>query len=92
VLALAGQKVQAREVIRRVEESTKTSYFCPYEIATAYVSLGDADTAYRWFRKGVEERADCMAWLGVEPWVESFRADPRYPALLRDVGLDPSVR
>jgi TolB-like protein/tetratricopeptide (TPR) repeat protein len=92
VLALAGQKAEARKVIRRVEESTKTRYFCPYEIATAHVSLGDADTAYRWFRKGVEERADCMAWLGVEPWIESFRSDPRYPTLLRDIGLDPSVR
>jgi serine/threonine-protein kinase len=92
VLALAGQRAEAQKVIRRVEESTKTKYFCPYEIATAHVSLGDADTAYRWFRKGVEDRADCMAWLGVEPWVESFRSDPRYPTLLRDIGLDPSVR
>jgi serine/threonine protein kinase len=75
-----------------VEESRKHGYFCPYEIATAYVSLGDKDTAHRWFRKGVEERADCMAWLGVEPWIESFRSDPRYSTLLREIGLDPSVR
>jgi hypothetical protein len=62
------------------------------EIGTAYVSLGDADTAVKWFRKGVEDRADCMAWLGVEPWIEPFRSDPRYAQLLRDVGLAPSAK
>jgi tetratricopeptide (TPR) repeat protein len=92
VLAVAGHQAEAQGVIRRVEESTKNLYFCPYEIASAYVSLGDYDTAYRWFRKGVEDRADCMAWLGVEPWIEAFRSDPRYSILLRDVGLDPSVQ
>jgi len=91
VLAVAGRKVQAQKLIHNVEESTKDRYFCPYEIASAYVSLGDVDTAYRWFRKGVEERADCMPWLGVEPWVETFRSDPRYPTLLREIGLDPSA-
>jgi tetratricopeptide (TPR) repeat protein len=92
VLAVAGQKSEARTVLRRVEEATKGRYFCPYEIATAHVSLGDRDTAYHWFRKGIKDRADCMAWLGVEPWVESFRSDPRYTTLLREIGLDPSAR
>ena len=92
VLAVAGRKDEARRLIRQVEESTKNEYFCPYEIGAAYVSLGDADTACRWFRRGVEERADCMAWLGVEPWIDSFRLDPRYAGLLREIGLDPSSR
>jgi tetratricopeptide (TPR) repeat protein len=92
VLALAGRKAEARKLIRSVEESTKGRYFCPYEIATAHVSLGDADTAYKWFRKGIDQRADCMAWLGVEPWVESFRSDPRYKTLLREIGLTPIAR
>ena len=92
VLAVAGQKQQAAALIRKLEEMTKDKYFCPYEIGAAHVSMGDIDTAYRWFRKGVEERADCMAWLGVEPWIESFRSDPRYATLVREIGLDPSAR
>jgi serine/threonine-protein kinase len=89
VHAVAGNKAEARRVMEEVEESTKHRYFCPYEIGTAYVSMGDPDTAYKWFRKGVEERADCMAWLGVEPWIEPFRSDPRYAQLLQLVGLAP---
>lgn len=89
VHAVAGQKREAEKLIHEVEEGARHRYFCPYEIGAAYVSLGDPDTAVKWFRKGVDDRADCMAWLGVEPWIESFRSDPRYAQLLRDVGLAP---
>jgi TolB-like protein/Tfp pilus assembly protein PilF len=89
VHAVAGQKDEARKLIHEVEEGSKLRYFCPYEIGTAYVSLGDRDTAYRWFRKGIEDRADCMAWLGVEPWMRPFHSDPRYAQLLREIGLSP---
>jgi tetratricopeptide (TPR) repeat protein len=92
VLARAGRTAQARTLIRRVQDAARHQYFCPYEIATVYVSLGDHDTAYDLFRKGTDEHADCMAWLGVEPWIESFRSDPRYRRLLLDVGLAPVAR
>ena len=91
VLAVAGRTKEARAVLRRIEEAAQRRYFCPYEIASVYVSLGDNDTATRLFRKGTDERADCMAWLGVEPWIDPYRADPRYRTLLRDVGLAPNV-
>jgi serine/threonine-protein kinase len=91
VLALAGRKDEARELVRRVEQDTKGRYFCPFEVGAAYASLGDADAAARWFREGVEGRADCMPWLGVEPWLDPFRSDPRYQELLRDIGLTPPV-
>ncbi len=89
VLAVAGRKAEAAAVIREVQEAAKHRYFCPYEIATVYASLGDNETAYELFRKGTHERADCMPWLGVEPWLDRFRLDPRYRTLLRDIGLAP---
>ena len=90
VLAVAGRKAEAAAVIREVQEAAKHRYFCPYEIATVYASLGDNETAYELFRKGTHERADCMPWLGVEPWLDRFRLDPRYRTLLRDIGLGPA--
>ena len=92
VLALAGRKEHARTVIQQVEERFRNGYFCPYEIGHVYVSLGEHDRAVDWFRKGVSDRADCMAWLGVEPWIDPFRSDPRYALLLRDIGLTPHAR
>jgi TolB-like protein/tetratricopeptide (TPR) repeat protein len=89
VLAVAGHHDDARTVVRQVENETRARYFCPYEIGTVYVSLGEHDTATRWFRRGVADRADCMPWLGVEPWIDPFRADPRYASLLKEIGLTP---
>ena len=89
VLAIAGRKEEARNLVRQVEQAYKDRYFCPYEIGNVYISLGDTDTAYQWFRKGVADRADCMAWLGVEPWIDPFRMDPRYARLLGEIGLTP---
>ena len=74
VLAVAGRTQEARQLIEHVQDAATHQYFCPYEIATVYVSLGDLDTAHRLFRKGTDEHADCMAWLGVEPWIEAFRS------------------
>jgi serine/threonine-protein kinase len=92
VLAVAGQKAEALRLVRQVQDHARTRYVCPYEIGTVYASLGDNDTAHEWFRKGVNGRADCMAWLGVEPWLDPFRADARYVKLLQDIGLDPHAR
>jgi TolB-like protein/tetratricopeptide (TPR) repeat protein len=90
VFGLAGQKDAARAVIHRLEETARNRYFCPYEIGAAYATIGEAGIAYDWFREGIKGRADCMAWLGVEPWMDAFRADPRYRTLLEEIGLTPS--
>jgi serine/threonine-protein kinase len=92
VLAVAGRREQAIAVLRTIEEASRHRYFCPYEIGTVYVSLGDLDRAAALFRKGTDERADCMAWLGVEPWLDAFRSDSRYRGLLRDIGLAPDAQ
>ena len=92
VLAVAGQKSEALRSVRQLEADTKGRYFCPYEIGTVYVSLGDMDSACEWFRKGVEGRADCMAWLGIEPWMDPFRSDPRYARFVTEIGLTPIPR
>jgi len=91
VHAVAGHTHEAETLVKEVEEEAQRAYICPYEIATAYVSLRNNDKAYEWLRKGIEERADCMAWLGVEPWMEPFRSDPRYEQLVREIGLAPVV-
>jgi serine/threonine-protein kinase len=90
VHAVAGDKKEAERLLKEAHEVKGERYFCPYEIACAYVSLGKNDEAYEWFKKGVEERADCMPWLGVEPWLDPFRSDPRYTQLLQQVGLSPA--
>ena len=92
VLAVAGRTEEAKAVLASVEKAARSRYFCPYEIGSVYATLDDSDAAFKFFRKGTDERADCMAWLGVEPWLDGFRLDPRYRELLRDIGLTPDTQ
>jgi TolB-like protein/Tfp pilus assembly protein PilF len=87
VQALAGQRREALTVLDDLKRLTKRRYVCSYEVAAAYVALGDKEEAFRWFDKGVEDRSDCMVTLAVDPRLDSIRSDPRYGALVRRVGF-----
>jgi eukaryotic-like serine/threonine-protein kinase len=87
VHAMSGNRMEALNVLEKVEQLTKTRYVCSYEIAAAYVLLREKDQAFRWFNKAVEDRSDCMVLLGVDPRLDSIRSDPRFQDLLRRVGL-----
>jgi TolB-like protein/DNA-binding winged helix-turn-helix (wHTH) protein/Flp pilus assembly protein TadD len=90
VYALSGRKPEAERLLADLASAAEHQYVCPYEIATALVTLGRLDEAFTWMNKGVAARADCMVWLHTEPWLKSMRRDARYPALVRQVGLPRS--
>ena len=85
--AAAGDKAEAKKLLAKMEDLSRTQYVCAYEIATVHVTLGDNDTAYKWMQKGVKEQCDCLVWLKSEPWMDPFRSHPRYLELLKRVGL-----
>jgi adenylate cyclase len=90
VKAAAGRRREAEKLVQDLESLATRRYICPYEVATAYASLGNRDRAFEYLHKGMDDRADCMAWLRAEPWMDSIRSDPRYNRLLEEVGLHPS--
>ncbi len=87
VLAKAGDKAGALRILDELKALNAKRYICSYEVATAYVSLGDKDAAFRYLNQGLHERADCMVWLRVEPWMKSLRTDPRFDKLAGAIGL-----
>ncbi len=81
--ALAGKEDLARKVLADLMEKAKSRYVCAYEVALAYVGLGDKQEALQWLEKAYRERADCMLWLRVDTRLDPIRDDPRFQALLR---------
>ena len=70
VHAAPGDRRRAEQLLVELKEISKQRYVCAYEIAPSYVKLGDKDQAFEWLNKGRRDRADCMVWLLVEPWME----------------------
>jgi tetratricopeptide (TPR) repeat protein len=85
VYAKFGEAKQSREILLK----WKGPYVEPFNVARAYVALGEADSAFAWLDKST------WAWphraLRIEPALDPIRSDPRFAALSakidRDVGL-----
>ena len=57
------------------------------DIAVVYTGLGDQDNAFVWLEKGFRDRSGQLGRIRWEPPFESLRTDPRYPDLLRRMGM-----
>jgi hypothetical protein len=57
--------------------------------AEVALALGQVDAAFRWLERAADDREPLVIYLAVDPLYEPLRADPRFAALLRRLGLEP---
>jgi serine/threonine protein kinase/Tfp pilus assembly protein PilF len=65
----------------------KHGYVPPFVFAELYARLGDKDRAFENLEKAFAERGHNLAFIKVEPGLDSIRSDLRYAELLRRMGL-----
>jgi len=87
--ARAGNTLEARKVLKQLEEISRQSYVPPFAFAFVYIGLGDKDHAFAWLEKEFEQRDNPIVFLKAEPLFDPLRSDPRFQDLLRRVGLPP---
>lgn len=87
VLALAEDENKARSELNDVLELKKTQYVSAYQIATIYIALKDNKLALSWLEKALEEGADWLVFLKVDPRFDSLRSDPKFIDLQRRAGF-----
>ena len=57
-------------------------------IAWIYGALGEAESAFDWMEKAVDERDGLVAFLADNALFDPVRSHPRYQALLRKMNLE----
>lgn len=67
--------------------AARIRYIPPTYFGILYAGLGDKDQALTWLEKAFQERAGLLTWLNVEPMMDDLRSDPRFPDLIRRIGL-----
>jgi tetratricopeptide (TPR) repeat protein len=82
VLAVSGQSAQAKQILSDLAEPSTRTYVSPFDIAVAYVGLGDAEAAFAWLDKAYQDRPRPMLSLRVNPRLDPLRRDPRFTALI----------
>lgn len=85
-LALAGERVEAESLLRRLEARDDSGGYVPsYEIAKIHEALGRPDQAFAWLDRAHAERSHSLALVRVDPQLARLRADPRYAQLVSRV-------
>jgi len=87
VYALAGEKQKAGEVIADLDQRARTEYVSSYDTAIVHAGLGQVDEAFDRLGKAYEEHSSWLAYLAVEPRLDSLRSDARFGRLLARVDL-----
>jgi TolB-like protein/Tfp pilus assembly protein PilF len=87
VYAMSGQRKKALLLLKELSETAQTGYVAPYDIALIHIGLGDKERAFEFLDKAYQDRNEQMCWLKVSPELESLRGDPRFPLLIRRMGL-----
>ncbi len=87
VYAKSGIKAAIAREIELKTQLGKRRYQDPGEIAYLYAQLGDKEQTFAWLDKARAERAGGLEAIKIVRALEPWHSDPRYVALLKDLGL-----
>jgi hypothetical protein len=82
--ARLGRRTEALKLLEEVNDAGTAS---PYSIAGIHAALDDCDSAFAWLDKAYEQHDPQLVSLKVDPSLDGIRADRRFSALVKRVGL-----
>jgi len=85
--ARAGRKAEARSILPKLKDHVARTGIGRYEIALVYAGLKENDQAFEWLERAYQVRDKGLTYLMVDPCLDPLRSDPRFPELLKRVGL-----
>ena len=83
--AQAGTRARAQAILQQLQQSQ--SYVSPGELATLYAALGERERALAALERAYAAHDPQLQFLGIDPALDSLRAEPRFADLLRRIGL-----
>ena len=86
--ALSGNGGEARKVLEELDALSSHRYVPAYFFAKIFIGLGETDRAFDYLNRALEERYGLLAYMKVEPELESLRDDARFTDLAQRVGLE----
>jgi serine/threonine-protein kinase len=83
--AVSGRRKEAEQIIERLKQAGAAASF---SLATVYAGLGDRDHALQCLEEAYAS-GEFLLTVKVNPEFDVLRSDPRFPALLKKIGLNP---
>nr|MBA3556053.1 protein kinase [Gemmatimonadales bacterium] len=89
VYAVSGQRQMALTIVDSLQARYhKGGADEAYALGVAYTGLGDKERALDWLETAYADRSTWMNLTKVHPELDPLRGEPRFQALLQQVGLD----
>lgn len=85
--AIAGMVAKAEKSLHHLEELSARRYVPPYAIALIYLGMGNKDYGLQWLEKASADRSTSMAYLRVDPTMNSLRSEPRFAILIQQTNF-----
>jgi len=87
--AYVGDVQAAEDIIRELEELYGRGLATGQDLAKVYAGLGRNDEAFEWLERDFAVRSGDLPQVGWHPAFKNLRRDPRFPGLMRRMGLQP---
>jgi hypothetical protein len=84
---VAGNRSAAEAIVEELEARQREGYTPGFWMAVAYSGVGRMDDAFASLERAVEERDSNLLYLSVAPRASGFHDDPRFPSILKRIGL-----
>ena len=86
--AKMGQIEEARRLLSDFSSQLEQFSNRAYMLAGIYFTLGEYDQGFEWLERAYQERSPEMRLLKVDPLFDCVRADSRFTAMLKKMGLE----
>lgn len=87
VYAGAGKRENALEIVSEFEKRSTSEFSPAINFAYIYTALGDIEKGFTWLGKACDDQSIWLPFLRVDVKSDPLRVDPRFQALLRQVGF-----
>jgi serine/threonine-protein kinase len=86
--AVSRQREDAKKLVEVVEQDKLMIDQVYRGLALVYAALGENDSAFKWLEESYQRREESLLNLKVDPKADRLRSDPRFIALLRQIGVE----
>jgi tetratricopeptide (TPR) repeat protein len=80
--AAAGQTAAAHRTLAELRQLASRKFVTSYGIALAHAGLGEAEAAFSWLSRALDERSHWLVWMRLDPRWRNLRTDPRFSELI----------
>jgi DNA-binding winged helix-turn-helix (wHTH) protein/Flp pilus assembly protein TadD len=90
--ALSGNTDAARKLLLELTKRSHTEYVPAFSMALICIGLHENDRALSWLTQSFQQRSTYLVYAKTDPLLDSIRSDPRFGALMDQMGLANSLR